>query len=51
MVPVGALPSVELPMPYIAPHYHVEEAVLSYVRNPAHFYLVLGSQGTATVEK
>lgn len=51
MIPVGALPSVDLPMPYIAPYDHIEEAVLSYARNPANFYLVLGREGMNTVEK
>ncbi|XP_050721650.1 uncharacterized protein LOC127001294 isoform X4 [Eriocheir sinensis] len=51
MIPVGALPSVDLPMPYVSPYDHVEEAVLSYAKNPAHFYLVLGREGTDTVQK
>lgn len=51
VVPVYALPMVELPLPYIMPKEHVEEAVLSHVQNPGHFYLLLGRQGTFMVER
>lgn len=51
MVPVGALPSVDLPLPYVCPDDHVEVAALSYVKNPADFYLFLGKKGSATVKK
>ncbi|XP_045132708.1 uncharacterized protein LOC123516972 isoform X2 [Portunus trituberculatus] len=51
VVPVYALPMVELPLPYIMPKEHVEEAVLSHVQNPGHFYLVLGKQGNLMVER
>lgn len=51
MIPVGALPMVELPLPYINPKEHVEEAVLSHVESPGHFYLLLGRGGTSLVER
>ncbi|XP_063869073.1 uncharacterized protein LOC135105047 isoform X2 [Scylla paramamosain] len=51
VVPIYALPMVELPLPYIMPKEHVEEAVLLHVQNPGHFYLVLGRQGTLMVER
>ena len=51
MVPVETLPMVELPLPYLTPKEHMEEAAVSYVYNPSSFYLILGKQGASIIER